>query len=88
MNKAMMLAAALLAAAVMAGCTRRDESLVASQKASANVGDSVAKDIHDKLDKAKAAGKAVEDAGKAQGDKLREATEAAERAAEEGTQPR
>jgi hypothetical protein len=88
MNKVMIGVGLLAVAAAVAGCTKRNESLVASESASAtasasaNMGDAVAKDIHDKLDKAKAAGKAVEDAGKAQEEKVKQATEDAAKAAE------
>ncbi|MES2130139.1 MAG: hypothetical protein V4463_22950 [Pseudomonadota bacterium] len=42
-----------------------------------NVGDTIAKDIHGKLDKATDAGKAVEQAGADQAEKIKAATEEA-----------
>ncbi len=83
MNKLSLLVALVAIAAASSGCTKRNAAVVespsasATASASANMGDVVAKDIHDKLDKAKAAGKAVEASGKVNDDALKAATEEA-----------
>lgn len=77
MGKGWMTVAVLAAALVLVGgCKKKEEMGPAQQAGQAidNAGDKVAKDIHDKLDKAKEAGKSVEDAARAAGDKIEEAT--------------
>lgn len=76
-KKAIMTVAVLVAAMAMLSACQKKEEMGPAQKAGAaidNAGDKVAKDIHDKLDKAKEAGQKVEDAARQAGDNLKEAT--------------
>jgi hypothetical protein len=81
MNKGIWLAALLALAVSLTACKKKEEPVETApeKKASAeqNAGDRVARDIHDKLDKAKAAGDAVEKSGQVQDDALKAATEEA-----------
>lgn len=87
MNKGTLVVALLAGAMVLAGCSKKADDMGPAQQAGAaidNAGDKVAKDIHDKLDKAKQAGQDVADAAKAQGDALKDATGDATRDAANG----
>jgi hypothetical protein len=77
MNRTMIAVTLLAAVVALAGCKKKDEEMGPAQKAGAaidNAGDRVAKDIHDKLDKAHAAADGVADAAKAQGEAIKDAT--------------
>jgi methyl-accepting chemotaxis protein len=71
---------AVLALALVGGmsaCTRRDESMGPAQEAGKkidNVGDKVAKDLHDKLDKANQAAKDAAKSAQDTADKINDAT--------------
>jgi uncharacterized membrane protein len=71
---------ALLAVALVAGvagCGKRDEAIGPAQKAGQaidNAGDKVARDLHDKLDRANQAAKKVTDSAEQAKDKIAEAT--------------
>ena len=68
---------ALLAMAVSLGGCEKNEEMGPAQKAGAaidNAGDRVAKDIHEKLDKARDATNDVAEAAKVQGEAIKEAT--------------
>ena len=79
MNKGVWLAGLLAVAVSLTACKKKEEpvEVAPANKASAeqNVGDRVARDIHDKLDKAKQAGADVENSGKTQDDALKDATD-------------
>lgn len=67
---------ALLAGA--AACGKRDDAVGPAQKAGAaidNAGDKVAKELHDKLDKAQQAADGMAKSAKDAGDKINDATE-------------
>jgi hypothetical protein len=74
--------------ALMAGlsaCSKRDESMGPAQKAGQaidNAGDKVAKDLHDKLDKANQVGKDLAKSAQDTSDKIDEATSDAARKVE------
>ena len=78
--KAMPMLSAVLALVLMAGmvaCTKRDEGMGPAQKAGQaldNAGDKVAKDLHDKLDKADQAAKDVAKSAQETADKINDAT--------------
>ena len=80
MMKATPILSAVLAVALVAGmsaCTKRDESMGPAQAAGKkldNVGDQVAKDLHDKLDKADQAAKDVAKSAQDTADKINDAT--------------
>jgi predicted small lipoprotein YifL len=69
--------AAMMMVLALAGCTRREPLAPPPPPAPKvdNAGDAIAKDIHDKLDTASAAGKAVEQAGADQAEKIKAATD-------------
>lgn len=74
--------------ASLAACKKRDEEMGPAQKAGAaidNTGDKVARDLHDKLDKAHDAAKKVEDAARATGDQIEDATEDASKGLDKAT---
>jgi F0F1-type ATP synthase membrane subunit b/b' len=89
-NSAMVKAAVLVAMVVaVSACSKRDEAMGPAQKAGAaidNAGDKVAKDIHDKLDKAEQAGKDVAAAAEATRDKLSDATGEAAKGLDKATE--
>jgi hypothetical protein len=64
--------------AALGACKKKEEAMGPAQKAGAaidNAGDKIAKDLHEKLDKADQAAKDMADAAKATGDKIKDATE-------------
>ena len=81
MKKFALMGAILALGMVAAGCKKQEPPSAPPPPAPKvdNVGDTVAKGIHDKLDKAADAGKAVEQAGADQADKIKAATEEAPR---------
>jgi hypothetical protein len=77
MNKQIWIVAMLALAVSLTGCTKKEDEMGPAQKAGAaidNAGDRVAKDIHEKLDKARDAGQDVAEAAKVQGEAIKEAT--------------
>jgi hypothetical protein len=83
--KAVLLLAML---ASVAACKKRDEEIGPAQKAGAaidNTGDQVARELHDRLDKAEEAAKKMEDAARATGDKIEDATEDASKGLDKAT---
>ncbi|MES2150597.1 MAG: hypothetical protein V4508_12495 [Pseudomonadota bacterium] len=77
MIKTMGLVLALAALLAAPGCSKRDASMGPAQKAGAaidNAGDKVAAELHDKLDKAKAASEQVAKAAQDADEKLKAAT--------------
>jgi predicted trehalose synthase len=79
MKAASILVACALVAG-LAGCTKKDEAMGPAQKAGAAVdaaGDKVAREMHDKLDRASAAAKQVADSAAETRDKIEQQTESA-----------
>jgi hypothetical protein len=83
---------ALLALSLVAGlaaCSKRDEAMGPAQKAGQaidNAGDKVAKDLHDKLDKANQAGKDIAKSAQETSDKINDATEDAAKGLNKATE--
>jgi F0F1-type ATP synthase membrane subunit b/b' len=90
MQHGMMFKAAMMVALVAAlGACKKEEEMGPAQKAGAaidNAGDKVAKEIHDKLDKADQAAKDMADAARATGDKIKDATEDASKGLDKATE--
>ena len=86
------IAGALLTLALVAGlsaCTKRDDSMGPAQKAGQaidNAGDKVAKDLHDKLDKAKQVGTDLAKSAQDTSDKIDEATSDAAKGLNQATE--
>ncbi len=86
MCKAVMMVALV---AALGACKKQEEEMGPAQKAGAaidNAGDKVAKEIHDKLDKADQAAKDMAEAAKATGDKIKDATEDASKGLDKATE--
>jgi hypothetical protein len=80
---------ALALVAGVAGCSKRDEAMGPAQKAGQavdNAGDKVARDLHDKLDRANQAAQSVADQAEATKTKIAEATADASKGLDKATE--
>ncbi len=78
---------ALALVAGVSGCSKRDEAMGPAQKAGQavdNAGDKVARDLHDKLDRANQAAQSVAEQAEATKTKITEATQEATQDASKG----